>query len=310
MLPLHLQFKNLLLVFIPTFLTFASCLDRSDRNLAIIKTLNESLINSNEMLAASTDEILTSLEMKRRDPGTSAAGELMYSKAKLVRNISSDTYDYLEKIETALLESVAPTGNVNDFFRQGENHLYDSLATYKSKLLAIDPKIHHQFKNSLVVFTPSFDSGAKSKHKFVKRFFDNSDAIAAIAMLNKLQNNIRLNENRIITFCHENIATHPHYRLFSIILAQSSTIVQAGDQIEIIAGVASIDTDQTPKIFVFNKQISLESDGIAHYKLTATSKPGKYYVPVKISYTDQDGKSQTVEREIIYTVAEIVKKEK
>ena len=51
--------------------------------------------------------------------------------------------------------------------------------------------------------------------------------------------------------------------------------------------------------------MKIKDDVIAHYKLKAASRPGKYYVPVKINYTDQNGKQQTVQKEIEYTVAKI-----
>jgi hypothetical protein len=53
--------------------------------------------------------------------------------------------------------------------------------------------------------------------------------------------------------------------------------------------------------------VALKGNALAVYKLKAPSKPGKYYVPVKINYTDQDGSQQTVQKEIEYTVANIQK---
>jgi len=48
--------------------------------------------------------------------------------------------------------------------------------------------------------------------------------------------------------------------------------------------------------------------GVAVCNLKARAKPGKYYVPVKIIYYDQDGRKQSIQKEIEYTVANIQKR--
>ena len=111
----------------------------------------------------------------------------------------------------------------------------------------------------------------------------------------------------MITYCYEN-CPQLSWRDWSVnypIVAQNSTIVQAGEQVEITAGLFSFRFEQKPDIYVYEKKISLDANGFAIYKLKAAAKPGKYYVPLKINYTDQDGRQQSVQKEIEYTVANI-----
>ena len=279
MLPLHLPFKSLPALLVSVLLTFTSCSDKSGKNFVIIKVLNESLFNSNKILATSTEEVLTSLDIKRRDPGAAKIVQIAYSKAQLVRSISTATYNYLEKIKTELVESVDAKNNVKDFFNQRERHIYDSLVNYKIRLLQIDPGIDHAFKNSLIVFTHTLDTFANSNREFVEYFFENTDAIAATAMLNKLQNNIRFNENRIIIFCHENMAIDhiiEDFQSFQVIVTQSSTIIEGGGDLEIIAGVGAFTSHINPNITIDKKPIQLNEGRAAIYKLKAPSKPGRY----------------------------------
>ena len=125
-------------------------------------------------------------------------------------------------------------------------------------------------------------------------------------MLSKFQNNIRINEERILVFCHEQIgSTGPNCTFISAISAQNKSVVQAGEKIEIYAGVGEFSSNMKTEVFIYDKPVRLDENAIAIYKLKAASKPGKYYVPVKINYTDQNGRQQTVQKEIEYTVANI-----
>lgn len=130
-----------------------------------------------------------------------------------------------------------------------------------------------------------------------------------MAILGKLQNNIKINEEKIIRFCFEQtgkIALGPCFPDLPIVV-QSSTIVQPSEKIEIIAGICSFYTRVETEVFVYENQVAIGDDGVAISKIKAASKPGKYYVPVKIIYTDQNGKRQSIQKEIEYTVANIQK---
>ena len=81
--------------------------------------------------------------------------------------------------------------------------------------------------------------------------------------------------------------------------------MQPGEQIEITSGIGSFDSRPDPKVFVYGKQIPLNEHAFAVFKFKAEKKPGKYYVPVKIKYTDQNGRKQSIQKEIEYTVANI-----
>ena len=146
MLPLHTTSRYLASAFSFLLISATSCSDNSEKNLAIIKALDESLINTNKMLAVSTDEVLTSLDFKRKDPGSAKRAEILYSRAQMVRSISTDTHNYLEKIKTELTESVDAKYDVKDFFSQRAEYIYDSLMAYRGRMLAIDPGVEQTFK--------------------------------------------------------------------------------------------------------------------------------------------------------------------
>jgi hypothetical protein len=80
------------------------------------------------------------------------------------------------------------------------------MISYKSKLFKVDPDIGYNFNKSIVVFTSSFDSSGKSQHDLNRLFFKGTSPVFAKTILNRFQNNVRINEERLITFCHQSMA--------------------------------------------------------------------------------------------------------
>jgi hypothetical protein len=113
-------------------------------------------------------------------------------------------------------------------------------------------------------------------------------------------------ENKVIMFCHEQVGSNGGPCTFvSALTGISTSFVQPGEQIEIFSGVGSFDSRPEPEIFVYGKPVRLTENAIAVCKFKAEKRPGKYYVPVKINYTDQNGRRQSIQKEIEYTVANI-----
>ena len=313
MLPLLDYTSKVSFALLTSILILASCTDNSEKNIEIIRALDESLSNSNKMLAASTEDLLTSLRDKLSDPATAEKAQVWYPKAQMVQKLSSQVYNSIEKIKTELLNEKANSKyNGKIFFRKKESLIYDSLMNYKRKVLDIDSKIDYVFKSSLVAFTPSFDSIDKANSNLIETFFENADIDAAMAMLTRVQNNIRLNENRVIAFCREDCVSMicGFGSCFSTLIGLDRGVVEPGGAIELVAGIGEFNRHTKPEIFVYGNQVALDASALAVYKFKAENRPGKYYVPVKINFTNQDGIQQTIMKDIQYTVAVIVKKEK
>lgn len=264
--------------------------------MAIIEELNESIERSNSFLAQSTEDILFSLKEKMNQPGTDLIAQRVYPKVEKIQALSKEAFDFIETIKVEIDKK-----SVANVFEGIGSALYDSLISYKKGLFKIDPGIAHTFQESFIVFSVSFDSSGKSQDDLYRHFFKGTSPVFANAILNKFQNNIRVNEERMIAFCHESIAIDFVIRDLNNpwpFVVQSSTIVQASEQIEITAGVALFNGMMLTKIFVYDRPVELNYNGVAIYRLNASSKPGKHYVPVKINYTDQDGRKQSIQKEM------------
>jgi hypothetical protein len=152
----------------------------------------------------------------------------------------------------------------------------------------------------------SFDSSEGKHQDLWRTFFDDNPTIAALAILSKFQNNIRINENRTIVFCYNKIDHIDGYGLdefYSPFVVISSSHVKGGEEIEITSGVGGFSKAALAEIVIDRRNVSLDPVGAAHYKFKASDKPGTHRVPVKISFTDREGKKQTITNNIGYTVA-------
>ena len=297
MLTLRTALRNFVIISF-SLIIFTCCSSNSKKDREIIRVLNETIVSSNQMIAASTKDFMASFEEKLRNPGSGERAKVWYPKAQKIEQLSDNVLGYIESIKNDLGSNLSFS-----------SELFEKLVNYKNEILMIDPKINHEFQKSLRLFTIVIDSSATNQKKIFLNYFDNISTMSALAMLNKLQNNIRLIQNKVIMFCHENVGCVDcgiHYS-FSAIAIQSSSVIEGGHQLEIIAGLGYLSITQKPEIFVYGRQVKIYDDGAAHYKIKAPLKSGKYYVPVKIKYIDQNGNQQTIQKEIEYTVANIQK---
>lgn len=297
MLLLQAAVTNLLFTYSFLLIILSSCRDESKTDLAVIKALNESIENSNKWLEISTTDVVTSLRNKMEEPGSSDRARIWYPRAEKIQQLSKDLFDYIENLKQ---KSKDTSINSRD--------LFERLKNYQKQILQVDSSITREFQKSIKVFTQSIDSSEKDHQKLFEGYFKNASSESTTAMLNKLQSNIRFNEMRFITFCNEQVGVMEivDYAVtwFTIL---NSNVFKPRDTVEITAGIIVFDKRYRSKVFVYDREIDTENDGFAHYKLRAASKPGKYNLPVKISYIDQYGRQQTIQKEMEYTVANIQK---
>jgi hypothetical protein len=83
---------------------------------------------------------------------------------------------------------------------------------------------------------------------------------------------------------------------------QNMSYLKAGDKIEITPGVGSFSRAAQPKIVINGKKIELNDMAVAITKIKVSDKPGKHFIPVQITYTDQGGRQQTISKDVEYMV--------
>jgi hypothetical protein len=288
--------SKVLLLFSLSTLIF-SCTNNS-RSDEAFKALEEGLVNSNKAIASSSETIYHSLQEKLYDPATVEKARIWYPKAEMVRNLSKKMTNYIETLKTEVREEAG-------LQNKKANELFIHLSNYKRGLMQVDSAMTVNFGSNIVITSYSFDSLRGNQKEFTSFFFDRLSTEGIISMLNKFQNNVKINENKLLTYCLFKIPSYiDGYNWLAAFAFPNSMYLKAGDKIEITAGVGSFNRSALPKIIVRGKNIPINEMGVAIAKFKASTKPGKHFVPVEISYTDQDGKRQTIAKTIEYTVLE------
>jgi hypothetical protein len=171
-------------------------------------------------------------------------------------------------------------------------------------LKAIDPGIDTLF-DKMILPAEYFDSSGNRKKGYIAETFKKASGVEATAMLSNLQQIARTIENRMVQFCHNKIGETDcggWYFGSSPIVIQSSSVVQGGETIEIVAGVGKYGVrGPSPIIIINGKAVEIGDDGTARYAIVA-GKEGEHVVPVKIEYTDEFGTRGIYEKQIRYKV--------
>jgi hypothetical protein len=239
---------------------------------------------------------MKSLEEKTTEYATKERAAIWFSKAEQIVSLSSENYNYVGSLK-----------KMKEINSEKIKELFTRLLKYKEDILNIDSSIRYDFDNSLILISKSFDSSVQAEKSFGNKFFKNSNSSAISSMLTKLQNSIKVIENKTIAYCYQKIGSTDgdgFFDFYSSIVGQSSSYVKGGEKIEIMAGVGAFSRMAMPKININGKLIKLGDEGFAAYKFKTSSKPGKYKVPVKIVFFNPTtGKEEIHEVNVKYTVA-------
>lgn len=280
----------------PTFIVFilVSCSGNETDidNTTAIKSMEESISNSNKLINTSSEEILHELENKLQDPDTKDIALLWYPRAQIIRRESTDLYDSLEKMK-----------RLKKLDADRAAMLYDDLISFRAKIFAIDSSLRYFYTNNIEIFSHSFDStGTKGKDSYITLF---QKITPLSALLGKIQNNIKIMENKLITYCnYKSSLIIEDFHVYSAIVGQSSTILRAGEELTIKAGMGAFSKTMLPKVKIGHVFVPITDSGFARFTITANNKPGKYTLPVEITYMDQiSGKEQKINYDLKYIVA-------
>lgn len=301
-------------------LTALLALNVSAEILNAFRTVDNSLIGTNKQINLSTEQILTSLNEKRSDPASAARANVWFPKAEQAKAYSKEMFDYIQGLRVRILKDAGfdPAKNGDSSFKadnldiatrimveEGEGKkLQKKLEEYKQKMLAIDPLIASEFKNSLQINTSVPETQDKSNKTWEGAYFRMVPTVAAITILSKFQNDVKTSENKVVSFAHEQVGkVTVRFDTYTAIVGQSSNYVMPGQEIEIMAGVGAFSKAAQPQITINGQGAAVGEDGAARMKL-AGGGIGSHSVPITIRYVDQEGKPQTITKTVEYTVGQ------
>lgn len=276
-----------LLLCVVVFSGMISCTGLSDADSERFRILGESLEKSSKAQVISTGLILESLKEKMSDPITYEKARVLFPMAERI-HISS----------TILRSEIKKLKSRTDFEKADSDSLFIQFSRYRDTMLALDQGIKVNFSDNF--FPPGFFPSTADSF-YSANFFKMTSNIR-ITMLNNIDYVLTSTENRLIRYCSERPSGRTLICEFpAAIVGQNKSQLTEGQELEIVAGVGMFKQLAGLEVKVNDKEIVVGEDGVFTYKRTV-SKTGSYSIPVSVSFIDQDGKQQTISKDVEYKV--------
>ena len=303
-------------------LTALLALNVSSEILNAFKTVNNSLEETNKVVNQSTADVMVSLQDKLKEAGTAEKANYWYPKAQQVQKLTGDLNGYIQVLKDKILSEAgadyskrtASDSSYKDdnldiatrlMVEKGEGkNLLNKLTQYRKDILAVDPEIAKSFDKSLPIHLEKPRTKNKGNNTWEAAYFRMVPTVAALTILSKFQNDVKTTENKVVTFCHEQVGKVKVIQdAFAALAVANSTNLLPGQELEITAGVGGFSNAVSPDITIGGQKVKLDPDGAARLKIKANAL-GQQTIPVMIKYTDQNGKLQEIRKEITYSVGQ------
>jgi hypothetical protein len=276
-------------LFVMAFLIFLAACNNEDEHIQQIKMLSESLQQSTAIIKHENGLVISILKDKLSDFDTPASSNIWKQKAEQVHQLSANMSHYIRQQAS----------------KPGEKNTADSLINrlnrFKDSALALfhphQLDAHSFYKE---ILSKNIDS-VKNKYPFKTRL---SGLKNHSAWLNKLDNEVAVCENVLVNQCNQFVSYGCNlYRVYSFIGTQNTSYCKPGDTVIVMAGMGYLSTAMHPIFTIDGKQIPVGPEAFAEYRVKAGKQPGKYSIPLTISFNRVDGENITVHKKIEYEVA-------
>lgn len=298
-------------------LTALLALNVSSEILNAFKTVNNSLEESNKVVNASTTDIMTSLQAKLADAGTAEKAKIWLPHAQEVQRLTADLNNYIQGLKDEILKRAGADFAKGDSSYKDDNldittrlmvekgegkNLFNRLKKYRDDILNIDAAIKTQLGTALPIHLEKPKTKNKGNNTWEAAYFRMVPTVAALTILSKFQNDVKTTENKVVTFCHEQVGkVEFRFNQYEPIVGQNSSVLLSGQELEIHAGLAAFNSDQKPTVTIGGAVVPLDENGLAVWK-QRVSTSGK--IPVKVSFRNQEGQAQEKVVEVEYTVGQ------
>lgn len=209
------------LISIIFLLLFSSCNSKApDANLSVYRALSSSLRQSNYEIEHQIVGLQKAFDRDTSDIRTSYYAKKWQPKALLILTTSNTVFEYINSLKVNLKAEAGIKvidmveyweendfkAVINLFQKQGKGEeLKQRILEYETKVLTIDPNMDSIFKTSINNTVLLTDINQREQKTFTETFFGNIPAIAALAVLQKFENDIRNLEIQLITYCYAQI---------------------------------------------------------------------------------------------------------
>jgi hypothetical protein len=244
----------------------------------------ETLRVSNKAMQYEIDNYINEIKAGTYNPEIYKRALQWLPAAEKIKQLTSETYNFLENCEW--------TNNMDSAVSSTE--IYGELVSLQRKLSVFNNAFS---ESQLQCVSISFSNFTDS--------FDFSTNIKTKLSLSILKNQLNQLSLTLVSMCKKKMRPGcdlGNFRLSYSLITQSSKHVKKGEMLTITGGIGYFAAAGNPVFTINGKTQQINYDGVMEYHLQIKNNPGKYKIPVTISYIKPDGTKGNDFKNIEYIV--------
>lgn len=282
-------------IFVVALVVLMGCKDADKNSSLIFEDLNESLEQSNKLVAKSSGVILESLKSKVDDPASRGIAIKWLLLADSISSKSKYLIEFIDSLKSNLKQNKIQIGQLTS------NDLFKKLIVFKEFITDKNLNYKIGYNDDIHILS----NHVRNDTSFYEAYFFKNNAAAINAVLSKLENSIAITTNKMMSFCHGQVTGFSRTcEMIQPIAIINSTKFSQGEELVINAGIGAFKLMDKLSFEINGVNVQPNGNGVGEYKMKIKKRPGNYKAHVKIRYTTPDGRNETLEKDIGYTVVE------
>ena len=293
----------------------------ADRETRVLTTIEQSLLRSGELIRLENAKAVDVLGKRWGTAITGGPAVDWAPKAKALQLASKALNEQLDNIKGNIDRMKGGDSAVATFLRRQETSIAGLINGYRFQVRRIifdsttDVEALREQQNlqrardaDSAVFSfvglpgrikVNWEKGIESEFKDVL----GNDRMAAALAIGRIKLALSLMENSLVGLCNDNAKRYLYcgYQ-YSYIAQLDRGEYSAGDTITVHVGKSEIATYKSPKVWVADSTLKIESDGAANYSWIAKGKPGVYSLPIVYEYEKPNGGKLSWTKNIKYVI--------
>lgn len=278
----------LILSFLFTFVVSSCSSEKRDSRL--IEELEVEISESKKLLFVSNENILETLKVRKVDAKTADKAAIWLPKAQSILASANQIVARPSELKQRIL-GASKNNLQKELDEEIGAELDKHIASFRQKLLSVDSNLTAQLLDDTGTKNVFFESSIVERVK--GDYISQTKPQEFVALLTKIENKALRTANKCLLYCLDRttLGCVLEFEVFEAIIGQNAKILEAGDELEITTGLGTISRSKAAQITIGKTNVALNDKGLAIFKMRTNKKAGTYSLPVKVAYTDQDGKA-------------------
>ncbi|HEX2535579.1 MAG TPA: hypothetical protein VHK69_17675, partial [Chitinophagaceae bacterium] len=262
-----------------------SCTVPADPDDPVIHSLQDGLMASTQTIALNNERLLESLRDKVSEPRYSSRAEYWKPKAQQLHAQAQRLQAFLEHARKSAAED--KDGTDHSTLQRLRAALHHRLNGFMDSVAQLD-SAHTSFLADCTRLLRVWDPAKPDPLQQMEDHLFSDQQLMQQSGWIDLQNRLARAEQQLLSYFHDQVqgGCNLDYRQYSAIIAQSSTVVRPGEELEITAGMGAFESDGKPKVVIGGREVPLGPEQTARFRFTAARKPGRYVLPAVVEFND------------------------